>query len=287
MKTRSKPCVAGPGDEVVELVLVDAAQRHGVDLDREPGSLRRREPFEDRLEPAAAGDLGELRRVERVDRDVDPAHAAIAQFAGVAGELAAIGRQGQLVERAGADMPAERAEQGHDVAADQRLAAGQAKLFDAEPDEGAAHPVELLEGQKLGFRQKSHLFRHAIDAAEVAAVGDRYAQIGDGSSKRVDHAWLARTAAHLVKIGARPANVAPDLVMVIPALPRRLLGEPVPEHLLLGVETPVAVTVASSSVELAVFFKVADRELDSPLRFVLDETRNLRLRLGLSLQNAL
>ena len=194
MNTRSKPCFAGPGHEVVELVLVDPAQRHGIDLDREPGSLRCREPFENHIEPAAAGDLGEFRRVERVDRDVDPAHAAIAQFAGIAGELAAVGRQGQLVERAGAEMAAERAEEGHDVAADQRLTAGQAELLDAEPDEGAAHPVELFEGQELGFRQKRHLFRHAIDAAEVAAVGDRYAQIGDGSSKRVDHAWLVRTA---------------------------------------------------------------------------------------------
>ncbi len=100
-------------------------------------------------------------------------------------------------------MTAERAEQGHDVAPHKRLTAGQAELLDAEPDEGAAHAVEFFEGQELGFRQKIHLFRHAIDAAEVAAVGDRYAQVGDGSSKRVDHALLVRTAAHLVKIGVR------------------------------------------------------------------------------------
>src|SRR5580692_3938810 len=106
-------------------------------------------------------------------------------------------------------MAAERAEQGHDVAPHQWLAAGQAEFLDAEPDEGGAHAVELFEGQELGFRQKSHLFRHAIDAAEVAAVGDRYAQIADGSSKRVDHALLARTAAAFVKMGTRPENVAP------------------------------------------------------------------------------
>src|SRR5260370_27875305 len=100
-------------------------------------------------------------------------------------------------------MTAERAEQGHDVAPHKRLTAGQAELLDAEPDEGAAHAVEFFEGQELGFRQKIHLFRHAIDAAEVAAVGDRYAQVRDGSSKRVDHALLVRTAAHLLTIAAR------------------------------------------------------------------------------------
>src|ERR1700682_6340474 len=98
-------------------------------------------------------------------------------------------------------MTTERAEQGHYIAAHQRFAAGQAQLSDAEPNKRAAHAVELFERQQLGFRQKRHLFRHAIDTAEVAPVGDRYAQICDGPSKRVVHAWLVRTAAYLVNIG--------------------------------------------------------------------------------------
>src|SRR5258708_36595623 len=119
-------------------------------------------------------------------------------------------------------MTAERAEQGHDVAPHQRLTTGQAQFLDAEPDEGAAYPVELFEGQELGFRQKSHLFCHAIDATKVAAVGDRYAQIADGSSKRADHALLVRTADCFVKIGALPGILAPGLAIVIP----RYLGAP-------------------------------------------------------------
>src|SRR5436305_1639161 len=69
---------AGPGQEIVELVLIDPAQRHGIDLDREPGILGRREPFENNLEPAAARNLGEFRGVERVDRYIDPTYAALA-----------------------------------------------------------------------------------------------------------------------------------------------------------------------------------------------------------------
>src|ERR1044072_6290913 len=88
-------------------------------------------------------------------------------------------------------MPADGAEQGHDVAAHQRLAAGEAKFLAPEPDEGATHPVELLKGQELLLGQKGHLFRHAINTAEIAPVGDRYAQIGDRASERVDHEKLS------------------------------------------------------------------------------------------------
>ena len=88
-------------------------------------------------------------------------------------------------------MPPKGAEQSHDVAAHQGLATGQAQFFHPEPDKRAAHPVELFEGQQLLLGQEGHLFRHAIDAAEIAPVGDRYAQIGDGASERVDHEKLS------------------------------------------------------------------------------------------------
>ena len=188
MKTRSKPSPPAQATRSSSSSSLTPRSATVLILTASPARFAACEPFEHLVEPAAAGDLGEFRRVERIDRDVDPPHAAFAQLVGVAGELAAVGGQGQFVERARFEMPAERAEQGHDVAPHQRLAAGQAQFLDAEPDKGAAHPVELFEGQQLALRQKIHLFRHAIDTAEVAAVGDRYAQIGDGASKRVDHA---------------------------------------------------------------------------------------------------
>ena len=40
--------------------------------------------------------------------------------------------------------------------------------------------------KNLGLRQKRHVFRHAIDAAEIAPVGDRDAQIGNDPAERVD-----------------------------------------------------------------------------------------------------
>ena len=55
--------------------------------------------------------------------------------------------------------------------------------------------VELLQGQNLLFRQKGHVFRHAIDAAEVAAVGHRDPQIGDRGG-RTDRSSRRRYFAH-------------------------------------------------------------------------------------------
>src|ERR1700730_4716448 len=170
-------------------------------------------------------------------------------------------------------MAAERAEQGHDVAPHQWLAAGQAEFLDAEPDEGGAHAVELFEGQELGFRQKNHLFRHAIDAAEVAAVGDRYAQICDGSSKRVDHALLVRTADYFVNMG-RGREMSPPIGSWLSALSWRLLGKPVPENLLFGVVGPSQ----DDLIDLRVLFEVGDCNLDPAPGFCLDELARLRLQ---------
>ncbi len=78
-------------------------------------------------------------------------------------------------------------EQRHHVAPHQRLAAGDAELVGAEADERGAQPVQLLQRQHLRLRQEGHVLGHAVDAAQVAAVGDRDAQIGDGAAERIDH----------------------------------------------------------------------------------------------------
>ena len=52
-----------------------------------------------------------------------------------------------------------------------------------------AQPLQLLERQDLGLGQEGHVLGHAIDAAEVAAVRHRDAQVGDVPAERVDHAF--------------------------------------------------------------------------------------------------
>ena len=177
-----------------DFVLVDAPERHRIDLDLEPGRLRGVDAGKHLVEIAPARDGAELVGVERIERDIDALDAVTCQLAGKARQLGAVGRQRQLVERAAREMPRERADQRHDPAADQRLAAGKAELAHPLGDERGAQPVELLEGEQIGLRQERHVLRHAIDAAEVAAVGDRNPQIGDRPPERVDQATSRSTS---------------------------------------------------------------------------------------------
>src|SRR3546814_5682848 len=93
------------------LVVVDALQRHAVDLDLKAGSLGGVEPGQHLLELAPAGDRLELRGIEGVERDVDAAHAGGAQLGGVFAELGGVGGQRELGKIAGFEMPAEAADQ--------------------------------------------------------------------------------------------------------------------------------------------------------------------------------
>jgi len=83
-------------------------------------------------------------------------------------------------------MSPKRLEEAHDVSAYERLAASEAELTHAEAHEGGAKTVHLLDRQHFGFRQESHVLRHAVDAAEIAPVRYRDSQIRDPAAERVD-----------------------------------------------------------------------------------------------------
>ena len=73
-------------------------------------------------------------------------------------------------------------DQALEVAADERLAARDPQLARAERDERARDAGDLLERQELAPVEEAvvaavDLLRHAVGAAEVAAVGDRDAQV--------------------------------------------------------------------------------------------------------------
>ena len=152
-----------------------------------PGLARRRDPAEHLVEIAPAGDRPEPLAGPCVSSDTLIRRTPCRNSsAGIAGELAAIGGERQLLERARAQMPRQRLDQAHDVPPYQRLAAGEPELPHPAADEGGGDPVDLLEGQDLLFRQKGHVFRHAVNAAEIAAVGHRDPEIGDLAAERID-----------------------------------------------------------------------------------------------------
>ncbi len=61
-----------------DFVLVQVLQRHRVDLDGETGRPRGLDAGQHLVEIAPAGDGAEFRRIERIQRDVDAANAAVA-----------------------------------------------------------------------------------------------------------------------------------------------------------------------------------------------------------------
>jgi hypothetical protein len=170
---------AGELRERDRLLLGEVAQRHRVDLDR-PHAL----VAGDRLQAAqhlrqrvAPGQLEEAVALERVDRHVDARDAGLDERVGVAFEQVGVGGQRQVLD---AGHRREHRDQPRELASDERLAAGQAQVRHAHPGHYSRQPFDLLEGEDLGALQPGQpVGRHAVLAAEVAAIGDRDAQVRD------------------------------------------------------------------------------------------------------------
>ena len=169
-----------------DFVFIDALERHGVDLHLQTGGKRRVNAGQHLVEIAPARDGAELVGIQRVERNIDALDAVRLELGGVFFQLRGVGGEREFLEGPAREMARQRRNQRHDAAPHQRLAAGQAQLAHALGDERAAQPVEFLQAEQVGLRQERHVLRHAIDAAEIAAVGHRNAQIGDGAMKRVD-----------------------------------------------------------------------------------------------------
>src|SRR6516164_4580045 len=136
-----------PPQNVFDLALVYVSQCHGVDLDFEPVAGGSVDTTHDLCEVSLAGDGFELVGVEGIDGHVDALDAATGKLVRIAAELTSVGGEGQLVE-AIAEMPRQRPHEPHDVAAHERLAAGQTQLAHAARDEGARQAIDLLEGEQ-------------------------------------------------------------------------------------------------------------------------------------------
>ena len=174
-------------DQVVDLGLEGASGRDCVQFHLQSRGQSRVDPRQDLLDAAKAGDGAVAGRIERVERDIDAGDATGNEVASVARELSAVGGEGQLVERAGAEMARQTREQAHYIAAHQGLAPGDPDFGHASADELLRHQCELLEAQELGAWRKVHALRHAVGAAQIATVGDRQAQICDLPTEPVDH----------------------------------------------------------------------------------------------------
>ena len=146
----------------------------------------------------------EAARVEGVEADVDPVEArrrrSGRRSAGQAERVGGDARARVAAERAGT-----RATMSTQPAAEQRLAAGEPDLADAEALHGDRdQPDDLVVGEHLGVGQPVEaLGRHAVGAAQVAPVGQRDPQVGRHAAVRVGRV----AACHSPSLGAAGARM--------------------------------------------------------------------------------
>ena len=170
--------------------IVHAALHDRVDLDRREAGVARRV---DAAKHAMHGKVDVVHRaegrvVERIDAHGEPAQAGGAERAASFREARAIGREREIAQA----IDARRAcDERREFAPQQRLAAGEPHLFHARARRRcAASRAISSKVRSSSFGRKSWPWpktslRHAVAAAEVAAVRDRDAQIAERTSKRI------------------------------------------------------------------------------------------------------
>jgi len=172
-----------------QFVLVEAFQCDGIDLDPKASGARRLDALQNLPQAAPSGYAGEPVGVESIERNVYAAHAGRVKVRREPVKLRTVGGQRKLLHRATSEMARHGPEERDYIFPHKRFAACDAELPDAKSDEGRAEPVQFLKREEFPFRKKRHVLRHAVDAAEIAAVGDRNAQIGDGAGEWIDKRW--------------------------------------------------------------------------------------------------
>ena len=132
--------------------------------------------------------------VDRVEADGDAVEACARERFGLLRQKRAVRRERELETRDRVQLLDEL----FDVAADERLAARDPHDPYAEPGENGGDTCDLLEAQQLLALEEDvvaavDLFRHAVDAAKVAAVGDRDAERLERPVQLVEERFHAHT----------------------------------------------------------------------------------------------
>src|SRR5438552_10096885 len=179
------------GGQRDDVLLVEATDDDRVQLDGlQSGGLGRLDARPDLRERPPAHDPRQAIRIETVDVDVDAPEACGGESRGERGQPDAVRREGEIADTG------DRGESRDDldeVGTQRRLAARQPELAEPDPDGGARDRFDLRRGQQVGRRRiVIARERHAVDAAEVAMIGERDAQVVDLAAESV-----ARHGTHL------------------------------------------------------------------------------------------
>ena len=132
----------------------------------------------------AARHLGEALALKRVDRHVEAGDAGRHERGRLPLEQVAVGRQRDLAELRDR---CEQLDERRQLAAHERLAAGQAHVAHAHLAEHPDNALDLLERQQLAARQPlDPLGGHAVAASEPAPVGHGDPDVADRATVPVD-----------------------------------------------------------------------------------------------------
>ena len=158
-----------------------------VSILKRPGKTRfRLHAFVDARQLVGARERLEAIRSQRVEADRDAPQAGGGQRVDLIGEQDPVGGHRDVIE---AGFGSDHGHQLRQIAAEERFAAGEPDAVDAFGDEDVDERGDLLEVQQVFARQPLILgLRHAVLAAEVAAVGDRQPEIAERPGENVlDH----------------------------------------------------------------------------------------------------
>jgi hypothetical protein len=168
-----------------DLVLRQAADGDSVHLDRvESGGLGGLDAGDHLFVTLPTSDFFELFRVERIETDVDSPQAGGKQLGRLIGQQNAVCRQADIVD---ALDRRQLLDENRQVAADEGFAPGEANLSETQRHGDAHEPLDLFEGEQLAAIHELHVLgRHAVKAADIAAISDADPQICVHAAEGVD-----------------------------------------------------------------------------------------------------
>ncbi len=179
-------CLTGISGEWHDIDIVDASDDHSVHLDAGiASSLGRFDATQHEIQPIPASELAEAGFIKGIETDIETINPRFVQGFRLLGQQQGIGCQSDIIDARNA---AEHGTEFWQALAQQRLATSEPQFVNSQAGCHSDELRHLLEGEQFPFIQKNHFFRHAINAAEIAAIGHADAQIIVYSTKGVEQA---------------------------------------------------------------------------------------------------
>ncbi len=172
--------------KVGNFIGIDAKERDHVDLQRcQPGRFRRFDASEDLLQTFAAGDGEKTLGAQGVETDIDAAETGGLQRVGVFSQKEAVGCEDDFRR---SRQSGESTDEVNNTPAHQWLPAGDTNLRNTETDGSGGNSKKLFVAENfLVTQRRNPLLGHAIATAQIAAVGNREAQIINGTAVGIYH----------------------------------------------------------------------------------------------------